>query len=299
MRIGKLVVVGVGLIGGSFALALRAAIGVQRVVGVGRARTNLDRALASGVIDTGYAQDDGWAHELGDADCVMVATPVAQYPSLFDVVARAMGERTVVTDAGSTKQDVVAAARAAFGANLARFVPGHPIAGGEASGAAAARASLFTGRSVVLTPMPETGESASETVSALWQACGARVTTMSPREHDRVFAAVSHLPHLLAFALVDEFARRPDGPALLAHAGGGFRDFTRIAASSPEMWRDIVLANREALRTELAQYREALATVAQMIEAGDGQGLAALFERAATARRQWGVTLPPSDDDGA
>jgi prephenate dehydrogenase len=299
VRIGKLVVVGVGLIGGSFALALRAANGLQRVVGVGRARANLDAAQARGVIDVGYAQDDDWARELRDADLVLVATPVAQIPVLFEVIARGMGEGTIVTDAGSTKQDVAAAARAAFGARLPRFVPGHPIAGSEASGAAAASASLFTGRNVVLTPLAETAESALETVHALWQACGARVTAMSPAQHDQVFAAVSHLPHVLAFALVDELARRPDGVALLAQAGGGFRDFTRIAASSPEMWRDIALANREALRAELARYRDALAKVAQMIDARDGNRLVALFERAATARRKWGATLPPSDDDGA
>jgi prephenate dehydrogenase len=299
VRIGTLVVVGVGLIGGSFALALRAANRVQRVVGVGRARANLDAALSRGVIDIGYAQDDDWALELRDADLVLVATPVAQFPALLEGIARAMGEGTIVTDAGSTKQDVAAAARATFGARLPRFVPGHPIAGSEASGASAASASLFSGRNVVLTPLAETAKSALETVSALWQACDARVTAMSPEQHDQVFAAVSHLPHVLAFALVDELARRPDGAALLAQAGGGFRDFTRIAASSPEMWRDIALANREALRAELARYRDALATVAQMIDARDGNGLAALFERAATARRQWGATLPPSDDDGA
>jgi prephenate dehydrogenase len=299
VRIGKLVVVGVGLIGGSFALALRAANRPQRVVGVGRARANLDTAQARGVIDIGYTQEDAWSRELQDADLVLVATPVAQYPALFDVIARAMGEGTIVTDAGSTKQDVAAAARATFGARLSHFVPGHPIAGGENSGAAAARAALFTGRNVVLTPLCETATTALATVTALWQACGARVTTMTPARHDEVFAAVSHLPHVLAFALVDEFARRPDGAALLAQAGGGFRDFTRIAASSPEMWRDIALANRDALRTELARYRDALAAVAQMIDAGDGDGLAALFERAATARQQWGAALPPSDDDGA
>ena len=299
MRIGKLVVVGVGLIGGSFALALRAANGVQRVVGVGRARANLEVAQARGIIDVGYAQDGAWVRELRDADLVLVATPVAQYPVLLDVIARAIGKATVVSDAGSTKQDVVAAARATFGARVSCFVPGHPIAGSEASGAAAARASLFAGRNVVLTPFIETADNALAMMNALWEACGARVTTMTPARHDQVFAAVSHLPHVLAFALVDELARRPDGEALLAQAGGGFRDFTRIAASSPEMWRDIALANREALQTELARYRDALATVAQMIDRGDGAGLGALFERAAATRQRWGATLPSSDDDGA
>jgi prephenate dehydrogenase len=192
-----------------------------------------------------------------------------------------------VTDGGSTKQDVVAAAREAFGARLPLFVPGHPIAGTEHSGAAAAFASLYDNRSVILTPLPETDGAAVERVTAMWQACGARVGTLTPARHDAIFAAVSHLPHVLAFTLVAELAARPDAAAYFDNAAGGFRDFTRIAASSPEMWRDIALANREALLGEIDGYADALAAARALISAGDGAAIAELFEQASVARRAW------------
>jgi prephenate dehydrogenase len=296
VQIGKLVVVGVGLIGASCALALRAAGAVKTIVGVGRGRANLDAALARKAIDRAYLLDAPWTAETADADIVLVAAPVAHYPALFAAIAPAMGKATIVTDAGSTKQDVVAAAHAAFGAGMTRFVPAHPIAGSDRSGAAAADAGLFGGRVVVLTPVPATAANAMARVTAMWQATGARITTLAPVEHDRVFAAVSHLPHVLAFALVAEFAARPDAAALLAQAGSGFRDFTRIAASSPEMWRDIAVANRLALQDEIARFRVALDDVEAMIAIGDGAALLALFERAAAARRALAATLPASDD---
>jgi prephenate dehydrogenase len=297
VQIGKLVVVGVGLIGGSCALALRRANAIGTIVGVGRGAANLDAARSRGIVDRAHAFDSNWLQELAAADVVLVAAPVAQYPSLFEAIAPAIGASTVVTDAGSTKQDVVIAARASFGAALPRFVPGHPIAGNERSGAMAADATLFDGRRVVLTPLPETSAQARDRIAALWKACGARVSTLTPEQHDRIFAAVSHLPHMIAFALVAELAGRPDGDALLAHAGSGFRDVTRIAASSPEMWRDIALANRTALRAELLRYRDALDAVAGLIAAGDGVALEALFERAAQARQQWGAS-PREPGDG-
>lgn len=285
MRIGKLVVIGVGLIGGSCALALRQAGAVDRIVGVGRSRANLDDALRRGIIDAAYTHDEPWAGELAKADIVLVAAPVAQYPALFARIAPAIGPQTVVTDAGSTKQDVVAAARVAFGRALSRFAPAHPIAGSEESGARAADAALFVKRSVIVTPIAETARDALARAVAFWQACGAQATTMTAADHDRALAAVSHLPHLLAFVLMSELAARPDGADLLARAGSGFRDFTRIAASSAEMWRDIALANRDALLSELDRYGDALDGARQLLTAGDGAGLAALFERAAAARR--------------
>jgi len=297
VRIAKLVVVGVGLIGGSFALALRRAGAVGTVVGVGRGRGNLDVAKARGIVDRTYTLADDWTRELFDADVVLVAAPVAQYPSLFEAIAPAIGPRTVVTDAGSTKQDVVDAAQAAFKSALSCFVPAHPVAGSERTGADAARAALFDGRNVVLTPSFATNPEAIACVSALWSACGARVTTLTPEQHDCVFAVVSHLPHLLAFAFVDDVARRDDGETFLAHAGTGFRDFTRIAASSSEMWRDIALANRDALQDELIRYRDALAALSALLENRDGDALAALFERAARARKRWGGGTPPIDDE--
>ena len=300
MRIAKLVVVGVGLIGGSCALALKRAGAVGEVVGVGRTRPNLDAALARSVIDRACTLDDDWARETADADVVLIATPVAQFPALFASMADAIGVATVVTDAGSTKQDVIAAARAAFAAQLPRFVPGHPIAGTEHTGAAAAFASLFEGRNVVLTPLAETASDAIDLIALLWQTCGARVTTLEPMRHDAVFAAVSHLPHVLAFALVAELAARPDAAAYFDHAASGFRDFTRIAAGSPEMWRDIALANRAALLAEMDRYGDALGRARALVAAGDGEGLAALFHRASVARRAWELrrTQPVVEDKG-
>ena len=191
-----------------------------------------------------------------------------------------------MTDAGSTKQDVVAAARAAFGGALARFVPSHPIAGSEQSGALAADAALLVRRSVIVTPIAETAPDALARISAFWQTCGAQVTTMSAADHDRVLAAVSHLPHLLAFVLVSELAERPDSAELFGRAGSGFRDFTRITASSAEMWRDVALANRDALLAELDRYTSALDNARRLLTAADGAALADLFERASIARRQ-------------
>jgi prephenate dehydrogenase len=283
----KLVVVGVGLIGGSCALALKRADAVREVVGVGRTRANLDIALDRAVIDRGRTLDEDWHDEVRDADVVLVAAPVAQFPSLFARIAPSLGPQTCVTDGGSTKQDVVAAAREAFGARLPLFVPGHPIAGTEHSGAAAAFASLYDNRSVILTPLPETDGAAVERVTAMWQACGARVGTLTPARHDAIFAAVSHLPHVLAFTRVAELAARPDAAAYFDNAAGGFRDFTRIAASSPEMWRDIALANRDALLGEIDGYADALAAARALISAGDGAAIAELFEQASVARRAW------------
>ena len=300
MRIAKLVVVGVGLIGGSCALALKRAGAVGEVVGVGRTRPNLDAALARLVIDRAYTLDDPWARETSDADIVLVATPVAQFPSLFASLAGAIGPATVVTDAGSTKQDVIAAARGVFAGALPRFVPGHPVAGTEHTGAAAAFASLFEGRNVVLTPLRETAREATERVAMLWQTCGARVTTLDPTRHDAVFAAVSHLPHVLAFALVAELAARPDAAAYFDHAASGFRDFTRIAGGSPEMWRDIAFANRDALLAEIDRYRDALDRARALVAAGDRAGLATLFREASIARRAWEArrTQPVVEDKG-
>jgi prephenate dehydrogenase len=193
----------------------------------------------------------------------------------------------VVTDGGSTKQDVVAAARAALGGRLPRFVPAHPIAGAEHSGVEAASAALYQGKLVVLTPLPETDPDALATAQAAWQASGARVLQLTPQRHDEVFAAVSHLPHALAFALVEMIAGRPDAQQLFSFAGAGFRDFTRIASSSPEMWRDICLSNRGALLAELDAFQAALHSLAECIRTGDAEAIAALFERARVARNRW------------
>jgi prephenate dehydrogenase len=285
--LSKLVVVGVGLIGGSFALALRRAGFVRDVVGVGRHERNLVTARTLGIATRTYTSEQPWQHELADADLVLLAVPVGQMAGAFAAIAGHLGPATVVTDAGSTKRDVVAAARTYLGTALPRFVPAHPVAGTEHSGASAAFDALFRGRDVILTPLAETSAEATALVEDCWTRCGARVGTLDAERHDALFAAVSHLPHALAFALVGELASRPDGDEYFHHAASGFRDFTRLASSHPEMWRDICIANRDALRSELAAYGAQLARIDRMLAAGDGAALAAYFAVARDARNAW------------
>jgi len=282
-RLDTVVIFGVGLIGGSFALALKAAGAAERIVGLGRNPANLERALKLGVIDTA-CKDPA---VVAAADLVLIATPVGQMGRIMESIAPHLAARTVVTDGGSTKQDVVALAYAKLKGRAAQFVPGHPIAGAEHSGVAAAKADLFRARKVVLTPLPENSARSIRIVRAAWRICGARLFRMQPAEHDSVFAAVSHLPHLLSYALVDQVARHPNGKQLFDYAAGGFRDFTRIASSHPEMWRDICVANRKALLAELAGFERELAEVKQLLRKGDAAGLERMFARARTARNNW------------
>lgn len=284
MRFGRVAVIGTGLVGGSFALALKAAQACTEVVGAGRRRENLRLARELGVIDS--EAPDAAAAARG-ADLVLVATPVAQCDAVFAAIAPVLGRRALVTDAGSTKRDVVTTARARLGTRLAQFVPAHPIAGAEQSGVRAARADLFEGRRVVLTPLPENPPEALARVGAAWEACGARLARMTPEEHDLVFAAVSHLPHLLAYGLVHEIAARANSAQLFGYAAGGFRDFTRIASSDPEMWRDICAANRDALLAELDRYLARLAGMRAQLAAGDAAGLERMFSEARAARSRW------------
>jgi prephenate dehydrogenase len=277
----RLAVIGVGLIGGSFALGLKKAKAVSHVVGVGRNAANLKLALERGIIDA-IAPDPATAAR--DADLVLVATPVAQFPAVFSLLAES---KALITDGGSTKRDVIAAARTALGKRIARFVPAHPIAGAEKSGAAAAKAELFEGRRVVLTPLKENARASVAAVEAAWSACGAKVSRMDAEEHDAVLAAVSHLPHVLAYALVHDVAKRNNSAQLFSFAAGGFRDFTRIASSHPEMWRDICLANRDRLLQELKLYANELGSIRRLIDKGDGAGLEKLFAAARDARDKW------------
>lgn len=280
----KVVVVGVGLIGGSFALALKAAGVAGRIVGVGRRAQTLERARSLGIVDAVGGMD---AATLADADLVLVAVPVAQTGSVLASLAPLVGPSTIVTDAGSTKGDVVAAARSAMGARIGQFVPGHPVAGTEHSGPDAAFPELFRDCNVVLTPLAENAAADVARVRRAWEACGARAQELDIAEHDEILAAVSHLPHVLAFALVDHVAGRPGGDKFMSFAAGGFRDFTRIASSHPEMWRDICVANRSALLKELDGYGKALDALRDMVERGDAAGLRALFEIAREARNRW------------
>ncbi len=290
MKLGKVVVCGVGLIGGSFALALRAAGVATEIVGMGRTQAALIDAQQRGAIDT-IGHD--WADALAGADLVFLAMPVGQVASVLAAMAPYLSSTTVITDGGSTKADVVTAARQTLGARCAQFVPGHPVAGAEKSGVAAARADLFHQKRVVLTPLAEnTGEHIA-LVERVWQACGAEVSRLDAKDHDRVFAAVSHLPHFLAFALVHEFAERADSDQLFGFAAGGFRDFTRIASSHPEMWRDICLANRAALLIELDAYMVELMRARVLLAGADAQGLQAMFATARTRRDAWLDSLTP------
>ena len=284
ITIDKLVVFGVGLIGGSFALALREAKAVRHIVGIGRSQKNLEEALSLGIIDEA-SSDPTFA--VKNADFVFLATPVGQMESLLTQIAPDLSPHVVITDGGSTKQDVVAYARNALGKNFARFVPGHPIAGTEKSGAAAADAKLYERRKVILTPELETDPAAIQAVSGAWHTCLAEVHFMRPAEHDALCAAISHLPHLLAFALVDWIANKPNHEALLKFAAGGFRDFTRIASSSPEMWRDICLANRVALLEQLGDYRSELEKLQDCLQRADAAQLEQLFSRARNTRDEW------------
>jgi prephenate dehydrogenase len=280
----KLVVIGVGLIGGSVAAALRRAGRVKRVVGVGRGRGNIERALELGVIDEASA-DIGAAVQ--GADAVILAVPVQQNERVLGALAKSLLAGTLVTDAGSTKQDFVAAVRRLLPSHLASTVPGHPIAGAEHTGVDAASPTLFQGKNVVLAPLPENTAQAVDRVESMWVACGARITRMSAEHHDRVFSAVSHLPHMLAYSLVHMIAGRPDARELFDFAASGFRDFTRIAGSSPEMWRDIALANKEALVADLEAYQKQVAELTARLKAADAVELERIFEAARSARSEW------------
>lgn len=284
MALPRLAVIGVGLIGGSFALALKRAGAVGEVFGLDRSSASLEEALRLGLIDRACANI---CEVVQGTDIVLLATPVGQIPDLFASMAAALPATCVVTDVGSTKQDVVSAARAGLGGRVSQFVPAHPIAGREKSGVAAADASLYQHRHVVLTPLAENSAEDVERISAMWRACGAKVSSMAPASHDAVFAAVSHLPHMLAYALVDDLAGRDNAEELFSFAAGGFRDFTRIASSSPEMWRDIALNNREALLGEIDAFGRHLDHLRALIAAGDGVGIAQLMANARDRRDAW------------
>ena len=288
----KLVIFGVGLIGGALARALRErgdVAGARTVIGVGRSPASTARALELGVIDgtAALSDDAALSAALAGADLVLLAAPVAQTQPLLERIAPFLDPDTIVTDAGSTKSDVVAAARAALGDRIRQFVPGHPIAGRESSGVDAALPDLYVSRNVVLCALPENRPDTVERVAAMWRATGAAVHAMTPAQHDRVFASVSHLPHLLSFALVEQILNSPDAALKFSFAAGGFRDFTRIAASSPEMWRDICVANRAALLDELDGYTAVLAQLRAAVEAADGAALEAVFARSREARTEW------------
>jgi len=278
----KLALLGCGLLGGSLAAAWRKSGRVTSVSAYDIVPAQAQRAVALGIVDRASS---AVADAVRDADCIVLATPVGSMAALLAELARDAPEKAIITDVGSTKVELISAARALLGDAFARFVPAHPIAGGAMPGIENASADLFQGCWVITTPQEQTRADAIEQIEANWVACGASVERMSAQEHDRIFAAVSHLPHLLAFALVQLVASQPDGARKLRYAGAGFRDFTRIAASDPAMWRDIALANREALSAELAQFRGLLEWLQAAVDSGDAQALERLFEEASRVRR--------------
>jgi prephenate dehydrogenase len=281
MPIERLAIIGVGLIGGSLARALKRAGTVGEVVGCGRNAADLQKGVELGVIDR-YSTEP--AQAVAGADMVLVATPVGSMRSIFEKIAVHLGPDTIVTDAGSVKASVIADARAVLGETFARFVPGHPIAGTEQSGIAASFADLYIDHRVILTPVADTGEAPCKAVQAMWEAAGAYVEIMTPEAHDEILAYTSHLPHMVAYALVDCLARAEPTTELLRFAAGGFRDITRIASSSAVMWRDIALANDGALLKALEAYRSSIDAVMNAIRDGDGAALEVLFERARQTR---------------
>ncbi len=279
--INQLTVIGVGLIGGSLARALREAGQVREIVGYGRGLANLQQAVELGVIDRLETSPE---RAVIGADMVVLALPVGSMTDVLQQIASHLGERSVVTDVGSVKGSIVSAARTALAARFTRFVPAHPIAGTEKSGVGASFSGLFRNRRVVLTPVSETDTEALGRVREMWQATGAETVTMAVEHHDEILAATSHLPHLLAYCLVDTLARMDDSRVIFDFAAGGFRDFTRIAASDPVMWRDICLGNRSAILAALEQYRQDLDALMDAINRADGNWMQELFARAKRER---------------
>lgn len=279
--IEQLSVIGVGLIGGSLALALKQAGYCKRIIGIGRNRERLQAACKARVIDEGTTD---YTEGLANADMILVAVPLNTYVDAFRQIKGKFRADAVITDVGSAKACVIEDAVKVFGKVPPCFVPGHPIAGTEKSGFEAAFPELFRKRRIVLTPTPATSSRAVDAVTAMWQAAGAAVEITDATHHDRVLASTSHLPHILAFGLVDSLARENDVEEIFRFAAGGFRDFTRIAASDPAVWRDICLRNREALLEALRHYREDLDDLEQAIDRSDTDKLMEIFTRAKTAR---------------
>ncbi len=279
--IDKLAIIGVGLIGSSLSLALRQSESVGTVIGYGRNRENLRKGVELGVLDT---IADSIEQAVTDADVVVVAVPLGAMQAVFAEMKTALNPNCVVTDVGSSKGSVVKAARAELGELIKRFVPGHPIAGNERSGVEAGFATLYQNRRVILTPLEETDVDATALITAMWQDCGAQVETLDVAHHDKVLAATSHLPHMLAYTLVHHLSNLNDHEEIFRYAAGGFRDFTRIASSDPVMWRDVCLANGDALLDLIEQYQRELDQVAAAIRAGDADELLKLFGRAKSER---------------
>ncbi len=281
MKIKKLAIIGVGLIGGSFALALREKGLVETVIGCGRNQKNLDTAIELGIIDEYFFSIKD---AVKDADLIFLATPVSQSKAIFQQLKGHTKAGAVITDGGSTKCNIIDAAIEVFGELPDFIVPGHPVAGTENSGAAAAFPSLYLQHKVILTPHEHSDKQALQWVESLWTAIGAKVVTMTAEHHDFIMGATSHLPHALAFSLVNMLANINDNKEVFEYVAGGFKDFTRIASSDPEMWRDICVANKPSLLLHLKMYQGELSSLIDILENDQQQQLQQLFTRAKKAR---------------
>ncbi|MBU0656533.1 MAG: prephenate dehydrogenase/arogenate dehydrogenase family protein [Gammaproteobacteria bacterium] len=290
--IKKLVIFGVGLIGGSLALALREADYCQTIVGCSRNAAHLQKAVDLGVIDS-FTLDPQEAVQ--DADVVLLAVPMGAMGRLLQQIKPALPAEAILTDAGSTKGSIVAEVEQVFGKDYSRFVPGHPIAGREKSGVEAAIPDLYHERRVILTPLPHTDPDAVAKVEAMWKVTGAMLESMPVALHDRVLAATSHLPHVLAFSLVDTLLNMPQREDILRYAAGGFRDFTRIASSDPVMWRDICLTNSEAILAMIAAFQNNLGEFAALIREQDAEALHMRMEKAKQARDNYVAQFEKQD----
>ena len=283
----QLGLIGCGLMGGSFALALKRAGLVRRVVGYSKSPSTTERARQLGVIDI---EAPSALLAVSGADLVLLAVPVAATEATLKAIRHLVNPDMLIMDVGSSKRDVVDAARRVLKHDVGVFVPCHPITGREVSGVENADAGLYQGRQVILTPIERTLTTKLDKARALWQALGCEVLEMSPESHDAAFAAVSHLPHLVAFALMNSIADQPEGQDYLSMAGPGFRDFSRIAASDPQMWRDVLIANREELGRQTALFQQALAELQKLIASGQADELERLINRASHARANWRVS---------
>ena len=280
----QLGIIGCGLMGGSFALALRRAGLVKRIVGYSKSPSTTERARQLGVIDV---EAPSALLAVSGADIVLIAVPVAATEATFKAIKHLVTPQTLVMDVGSTKRDVVESARRALREQIGSFVPAHPIAGKEVSGVEHADADLYSGKQVILTPIERTLTVQLQKAVDVWTALGCRVVQMSPESHDAAFAAVSHLPHLISFALMNAIAGQPQAQDYLSLAGPGFRDFTRIAASDPKVWRDIMLSNREELLAQSRIFQRSLQALELMISSGNTEALEGLIEQASVTRTNW------------
>ena len=289
MQFEQLGVIGCGLMGGSFALALKQASLVKRVVGYSKSPSTTEKARRMGVIDTAA---ESALLAVSGSDIVLIAVPVAASEATFKAIRHLVEPGVLVMDVGSTKRDVVDAARRVLKERIPGFVPAHPIAGKEAAGIGHADAALYVGRQVILTPLPQTDAQLLQKATDVWSAIGAQVLKMTPENHDAAFAAVSHLPHLLAFAYFSAVARQPAGHDYLTLAGPGFRDFTRIAASDPAVWRDILISNREEILKQSMRFRHTLDAIEHVMRSGNAEALLDLIQSASEARAGWHMSNP-------